>query len=69
MNRLQDVKYSKLIFQGTYDISAYKPGNFNLAPSEAYIAHHFELFSLLVESGNLINIGKLENIHPYHYCL
>jgi hypothetical protein len=27
------------------------------------------LFTGLVESQNFINIGKLENIHPYPYCL
>lgn len=24
---------------------------------------------MLVESGNMINIGKLENLHQYEYCL
>lgn len=68
MNRLQDVRHNSLIFRGrqkTID----KISNFNLTPEETYIAYHFELFSLLVESGNLINIGKLENIHPHKYCL
>ena len=68
MNRLQDMKYNKLIFRGNFDFKE-KISNFNLKPEEAYVAHHFELFSLLVESGNLINIGKLENIHPYNICL
>ena len=27
------------------------------------------MFSSLVESGNFINIGKLQNIHSYPYCL
>ena len=33
------------------------------------MAEHFSLFSALVESGNLINIGKLSNIHPHSVCL
>ena len=43
--------------------------DFNLNPSEAFHAAHFEMFSSLVESGNFINIGKLQNIHSYPYCL
>lgn len=68
MNRLQDNKYNRLIFQGSIQ-SISNLNDFNLSPSETFIVYDFELFSVLVESGNMINIGKLENLHPYEYCL
>lgn len=68
MNRLQDNRYNKFIFQGTIKFKS-SLNDFNLSPEETFIAYHFELFSVLVESGNMINIGKLENLHPYEYCL
>lgn len=68
MNKLQDSKYRRLIFQETFDYRSTKD-DFNLSPDESVIAAHFEMFAGLVESGNMINIGKLENIHPYTYCL
>ena len=58
MNRLQDNRYRRLIFQKKFEYKD-RLNNFALNPSEAYIVHHFELFSLLVESKNLVNIGKL----------
>lgn len=58
MNKLQDNKYNKFIFQGTIRSKA-ALNDFDLSPEETYIAYHFELFSVLVESGNMINIGKL----------
>lgn len=68
MNKLQDNKYRRLIYQQPIEYKG-KIDQFDLTPDESYIASHFEMFSSLVESGNLINIGKLENIHPYSYCL
>lgn len=58
MNKLQDNRYKKLIFQGSIK-SKSALNDFDLSPEETYIAYHFELFSVLVESGNMINIGKL----------
>jgi hypothetical protein len=68
MNKLQDNKYRRLIHQSTIEYRG-KLDNFELSPDESYVAAHFEMFTSLVESGNMINIGKLENIHPYTYCL
>jgi hypothetical protein len=68
MNKLQDNKYRRLVFKGDLYYIA-KKEEFNLNPAETYATTHFELFSALVESENLINIGKLENLHPYTYCL
>lgn len=68
MNKLQSEPYKKLIFQDTINCKS-TLNDFNLGPQETFIAYHFELFSALVESGNMINIGKLENLHPYEYCL
>jgi hypothetical protein len=68
MNRLQDNRYNKFIFQETFRFMA-NLNDFNLTQKETFIAYHFELLSVLVESGNMINIGKLENLHPYEYCL
>jgi hypothetical protein len=68
MDKLQDNNYRRLVYNGptTFSDKLYK---FDLTPPEAYAATHFELFSTLVESENLINIGKLENLHSYKYCL
>lgn len=68
MDKLQDSNYRRLIYSGhtTFHDKIHK---FDLSPSQAYVTTHFELFSALVESENLINIGKLENLHPYKYCL
>ena len=69
MNKLQDNKYRQLVFKkGSLRYNA-KREEFNLSPAEAYATTHFELFSTLVESENLINIGKLENMHKYKVCL
>jgi hypothetical protein len=68
MDKLQDSKYRKLIYTDNTTFSD-KFYRFDLSPTEAYIVTHFELFSTLVESENLINIGKLENLHSYEYCL
>ena len=66
MNKLQDNKYNRLIFQGTIQNNPNVSLNdFNLTGPETYIVYAFELFSVLVESGNMINIGKLENLHDY----
>ena len=59
MNRLQDSKFRRLIFKNKFEFKDPKLNNFALTPEEAYIAHHFEMFSFLVESSNLVNIGKL----------
>ena len=58
MNRLQDNKFRRLVFSGHLNYTA-KKEEFNLNPAETYATTHFELFSALVESENLINIGKL----------
>jgi hypothetical protein len=58
MNRLQDNRFRRLVFNGTLSFTA-KKEEFNLSPVETYATTHFELFSALVESENLINIGKL----------
>jgi hypothetical protein len=68
MNEIQKTAYKKLILQDPFKFFD-KINNFNLSPNECYTANHFELFAAMVESGNLINIGKLENIHPYDRCL
>lgn len=68
MNRFQDNRFKRLIFKGKVDFTS-RRDNFALSPEESYIASFFELFSVVVESKNFINIGKLENIHPYTYCL
>jgi hypothetical protein len=43
--------------------------DFNMPPVATYMTTMFELFSVLVESKNMINIGKLSNIHTYSYLL
>lgn len=43
--------------------------DFNMPPVATYMTTMFELFSVLVESKNMINIGKLSNIHTYTYLL
>lgn len=58
MNKLQNSRFSKLIFQDTIHYKS-TLNDFNLGPQETFIAYHFELFAALVESGNMINIGKL----------
>lgn len=58
MNKLQDNKYRRLVFNGDY-LFRKKREDFNLDPPETYATSHFELFSALVESENQINIGKL----------
>jgi len=68
MNRFQDNRYKKLIFRGKVEFLN-KRDNFALSYEESYISNFFELFSVIVESKNFINVGKLENIHPYPYCL
>lgn len=40
-----------------------------MLPAATYMTTMFELFSVLVESKNMINIGKLSNIHTYGYLL
>ncbi len=69
INRLQDNKFKHLIFKGKCEFTSNKKENFSLSPEESYIANHFELFAGLVETQNMINIGKLENIHTYTMCL
>jgi hypothetical protein len=68
MNRFQDNKFKRLIYKGKGEFIN-KRDNFALTPHESYVASFFELFSVIVESKNFINVGKLENIHPYTYCL
>ena len=68
MNRFQDNKFKMLIYKNRVEFTS-RRDNFSLSPEESYVACFFELFSVLVESKNFINIGKLENIHPYTYCL
>ena len=68
MNKLQDSKYRRLIYQDPIEFKG-KIDEFNLTPDESFVAAHFEMFAALVESGNMINTGKLENIHSYVYCL
>ena len=68
MNKLQEGKYKRLIYKNRCEFRS-SIGDFGLNPEEAYVSHHFELLSQIVESKNLVNIGKLENIHPYTYCL
>lgn len=43
--------------------------DFNMPAAATYMTTMFELFSVLVESKNMINIGKLSNIHTYGYLL
>ena len=70
MNYLQTSKYRGLIFnEPEMNQKISKRNDFNLTPKQSFIAEHFELFSALIESANLINIGKLENLHPYTLCL
>ena len=68
MNRFQDNKFKRLIYTERVEFIG-KRDNFELSPRESYVACFFELFSVLVESKHFINVGKLENIHPYPYCL
>lgn len=68
MNRLQDNKFRRLVYTDTEEFRD-KLEDFNLKTKQTYVATHFELFSSLVESENLINIGKLENLHTHIYCL
>lgn len=58
MNKFQDNRFTTLVIRGLLQYNA-KKEDFNLNPDEAYATTHFELFSSLVESENLINIGKL----------
>lgn len=68
LNKLSDNKFRRLVFKDSLKYTA-KKEDFNLSHAETYATTHFELFSAMVESENLINIGKLENLHPYLYCL
>lgn len=68
LNKLSDNKFRRLVFKDSVNFLA-KKEDFNLSHAETYATTHFELFSSMVESENLINIGKLENLHPYLYCL
>ena len=68
MNRFQDNKFKRLIYKNKVEFIN-KRDSFALTPHESYVACFFELFSVLVESKNFINVGKLTNIHPYTYCL
>lgn len=43
--------------------------DFDMLPRGTYMATMFELLSVLVENKNIINIGKLSNIHTYSYLL
>jgi hypothetical protein len=43
--------------------------DFNMPPAATYMTTMFELFAVLVESKNMINIGKLSNIYTYNYLL
>ncbi len=47
MNKLQDNRYCKLIFQDTIHFKS-TLNDFNLGPQETFIAYHFELFAALV---------------------
>lgn len=68
LNKLQESKYRCLVYNKKVKFFD-KSFKFDLNPTEAYVTYHFELFSALVESENLINIGKLENLHSYKDCL
>lgn len=68
MNRFQDNRFKRLIYRGKVEFISNRD-SFSLTPEESYVACFFELFSVVVESKNFINVGKLENIHPYSYCL
>jgi hypothetical protein len=43
--------------------------DFDMLPRVTYMSTMFELLSVLVENKNMINIGKLSNIHTYQYLL
>jgi hypothetical protein len=58
MNRFQDNKFKKLIYKGKVEFTN-RRDNFSLNPEESYVATFFELFSIIVESKNFINVGKL----------
>ena len=58
MNKLQESKYRRLVYKNRCEFRG-SIGDFALNPEEAYVAHHFELLSQIVESKNLVNIGKL----------
>lgn len=58
MNRFQDNKFKRLIYKNKVEFIN-KRENFELTPHESYIASFFELFSVVVESKNFINVGKL----------
>lgn len=68
MNKIQDNKYRMLIFTGPTPFIQ-KLDNLSLNPKQSYVATVFELFSVLVESKNFINIGKLENVYKHSYLL
>lgn len=50
MNRLQDNRYKRLIYNQLFKPSDknHKLNDFSLTPIESYIAYHFELLSVLV---------------------
>ena len=58
MNRFQDNKFKKLIYKGKVEFTN-RRDNFSLNPEESYVSTFFELFSIIVESKNFINVGKL----------
>lgn len=58
MDKLQDSTNRRYVFKGKINDTE-KLHKLDLSPELAYITTHFELFSALVESENLINIGKL----------
>lgn len=43
--------------------------DFDMSPTATYMSTMFQIFAVLVESKNLINIGKLSNIYTYSYLL
>lgn len=72
VNYLQEKKHKNLIINQTIDSMIRKrtvPLDFDITPQETYLTTMFELFSVLVESKNHINIGKFSNIHTYSYLI
>lgn len=43
--------------------------DFDMSPTATYMSTMFQIFAVLVESKNLVNIGKLSNIYTYSYLL
>lgn len=41
----------------------------NIPAEITYMLTYFEVFSLLIEDENEINMGKCRNMHPYHKLL